>query len=58
MKFKSDIYEVIHESAVEKFKIGAISEARMQDYNEMCLVKEPETSYETENPTVLKRITA
>lgn len=58
MKFKSEIYKVIHESAVEKFKIGAISEARMQDYNEMCLVKEPEISYKTEKPTVIGHINA
>ena len=57
MKYKSEIYEVIHESAVEKFKIGAISEARMREYDEMCLVQEPETSYETKKTTVIEHIT-
>jgi DNA-binding transcriptional regulator YiaG len=37
MKYKSDIFETIHESATEKFHIGAISEARMHEYDEMCL---------------------
>ncbi|WP_461257265.1 XRE family transcriptional regulator [Treponema sp. R80B11-R83G3] len=42
MKYKSDILETIHESATEKFHIGAISEARMREYDELCLT--PETS--------------
>jgi DNA-binding transcriptional regulator YiaG len=40
MKYKSDIFETIHESATEKFHIGAISEARMHEYDEMCLTQE------------------
>ena len=40
MKYRSDILEVIHESASEKFKIGAISEERMREYDEMCLSSE------------------
>jgi len=39
MKYKSDILEVIHQSAIDKYEIGAISEARMRDYDEMCLEK-------------------
>jgi DNA-binding transcriptional regulator YiaG len=42
MKYKSEIYEVIYQSAVEKFKIGAISESRMKEYDEMCLAENPE----------------
>ena len=44
MIFKSEIYRIIHESATEKFEIGAISEARMREYDEMCLVNEIETA--------------
>ena len=44
MKYKSEILEVIHQSAVEKFKIGAINEAKMSEYNEMCLASEAESS--------------
>jgi len=39
MKYKSEIYEVIYQSAVEKFKIGAIPESRMREYDEMCLAE-------------------
>ncbi|MCL2805335.1 MAG: hypothetical protein FWD26_05290 [Treponema sp.] len=49
MKCKSDILEMIHENASENYKIGAISEARMREYDEMCLVKTPEPVYETNN---------
>ena len=40
MKYKSDILEMIHENASANFKIGAISEARMREYDEMCLIAE------------------
>jgi putative transcriptional regulator len=40
MKYESDILETIHESATEMFKIGAISEERMREYDEMCLASE------------------
>ena len=48
MKYKSDIYEVVHQDAVEMFKIGAISEERMSEFDKMCLVKEPKASYAAE----------
>ena len=44
MKYKSDILEVIHQSAIDKFEIGAISDARMREYDEMCLEKKSNTS--------------
>jgi putative transcriptional regulator len=48
MKYKSEIYEVIHQDAVANFEIGAISETEMLEFNEMCLVQEPEASYTAE----------
>ena len=48
MKFKSDILEVIHQSAIDKYEIGAISEARMREYDEMCFVEENEASIKRE----------
>ena len=44
MKYKSEIFEVVHESAIEKFKIGAISEERMREYDEMCLSSETDAA--------------
>jgi DNA-binding transcriptional regulator YiaG len=40
MKYESDILEMLHETATEKFKLGFISEARMREYDESCLTPE------------------
>ena len=48
MRYKSEIFEVVHQDATEMFKIGGISEARMREYDAMCLVQEPEESYVAE----------
>jgi len=40
MKYESDIAEMIHENAMENFKLGFISEARMREFDEMCLAPE------------------
>jgi len=37
MKYKSEILEVLHENAVEMYKIGGITETSMREYDEMCL---------------------
>jgi len=44
MKYKSDIYEsdiaeMIHESKMTEFKLGFISEARLREFDELCLTK-------------------
>ena len=50
MKYKSEIYEVIHQDAVADFEVGAISEIRMKEYDEICLVKESEQTSKTKTP--------
>ena len=57
MKYKSEIFEVLHENAVEMYKIGGITEASMREYDEMCLVntkvkQESNPVYNEENDTV------
>jgi DNA-binding transcriptional regulator YiaG len=37
MKYESEILEAMHQEAIEMYKIGAITEARMREYDEMCL---------------------
>jgi len=37
MKYESDILKTIHESAIEKFQLGIISEAEMRKHDELCL---------------------
>jgi len=51
MKYKSEIFEVIHQDAMADFKVGAISEKEMKEFDNMCLVKEPETTYVSEKST-------
>jgi DNA-binding transcriptional regulator YiaG len=50
MKYKSEICKVMHQDAVADFEVGAISEARLREYDEMCLVREGETDHSAENP--------
>jgi DNA-binding transcriptional regulator YiaG len=47
MKYQSDILETIHESASEIFAIGAISEERMREFDEMCLASKTDTDEAT-----------
>jgi DNA-binding transcriptional regulator YiaG len=44
MKYKSDIYEsdiaeMIHENKMTEFKLGLISEARMREFDKLCLTR-------------------
>ncbi|MCL2067197.1 MAG: hypothetical protein FWG99_06995 [Treponema sp.] len=52
MKYKSEIYEVVHQDAVANFEIGAISELEMREFDDMCLVQEAGTEYITQKSTV------
>jgi DNA-binding transcriptional regulator YiaG len=38
MKYESEILEAMHQEAIEMYKIGVITEARMREYDEMCLL--------------------
>jgi DNA-binding transcriptional regulator YiaG len=58
MKYKGEVYEVVHQDAVAMYKVGAISEERMKEYDEMCLVKEPEPAYEAEKLVEMEHVTA
>jgi DNA-binding transcriptional regulator YiaG len=40
MKYESDILETIHENAIANFELGFISEAKMREYDELCLAPE------------------
>jgi len=55
VRYKSDIFETIHENAIANFEIGAISQARMREYDEMCLAQEDETD-EVEEPVAMEAV--
>ena len=48
MKYKSEILEVLHQDAIADFEVGAISEAKMLEYDEMCLFEPSKTPQKTE----------
>jgi len=57
MKYKSEISEVLHENAVEMYKIGGITEAEIREYDEACLTspnaeQESTPVYNEKNNTV------
>jgi len=56
-KYRSEISEVMHQDAMADFEMGLISEAEMREYDEMCFVQEPETTYE-ETPVIKEHVTA
>ncbi|MDR1148231.1 MAG: XRE family transcriptional regulator [Spirochaetaceae bacterium] len=35
--YKNDVFHAIHEGAVDMYEVGAISDERMKEYDEMCL---------------------
>ncbi|MCL2721256.1 MAG: hypothetical protein FWD47_07955 [Treponema sp.] len=54
MKYESEILKVMHQDAKEAYKIGAITEARMREYDEMCIknyktAKESSSIYNNDN---------
>jgi hypothetical protein len=42
--------------AEDLYQIGAINDARMREYDEMCLVQEPEPAKETAEITEIEHI--
>ena len=46
MKYRSDLLRTGHEMAAANFAIGAISEAEMREFDEMCLIPEDKPALE------------
>ena len=57
VKYKSEIYEVVHQDAKANFEVGAISEAQMREFDEMCLIQEVEADG-VEKSIVTEHLTA
>jgi DNA-binding transcriptional regulator YiaG len=63
MKYKSDAYEALHEETLANFKVGAISEVELREFEKICFVQEGETAYEAEKSAepsirVMEHVTA
>ena len=58
MKYKSEVYEALHEETLALFKVGAISEAELREFEQTCFVKESEPVFETDKPSKIAQIIA
>ena len=57
-RYYSEASMVVHESAKDLFEIGAISEAEMKEFDDMCFVEEEvEVGCRAEKSTELNCIT-
>jgi len=50
MKYKSDAYEALHEETIANFRVGAISEAELREFEKICFVQEGESVYGDQLP--------
>ena len=57
-KYESEILQVIHEDMMGMHELGIISDARMREFDEDCLMKEDETGPEAENSPKEEPVTA
>jgi DNA-binding transcriptional regulator YiaG len=57
-KYNSEACEAIHEEVRAEFEAGLISEAEMREYDQLCLVQEPETTYKSEKSMTMEHATA
>jgi len=48
---------VIHQDAEGLHRLGIISDAEMKEYDEGCLVKEPETAYKADKSNKMEQVT-
>ncbi|GHV44020.1 hypothetical protein AGMMS49546_27260 [Spirochaetia bacterium] len=54
-KYYSEASMVAHEMAKDLHELGAINDARMKEYDEMCLVQEPKTAKEAPKTADMER---
>ena len=50
--YQSEILEILHGMAEDLHEIGAISDARMTEYDRDCIVQETNQPSNTENPEI------
>ena len=57
-KYESEAMQVIHEEMIDMHRSGFISDARMREFDEMCLDQENETDHEDEKSSKVEHVTA
>ncbi|MCL2230932.1 MAG: hypothetical protein FWC01_07525 [Treponema sp.] len=62
MKYENEALKEIHQGAIDKYKAGVITEARMSEFDEMCLknpkIKKQVSSVYTDNDSAKIKITS
>ena len=56
-KYRSEALMVTHQDAEGLHRLGIISDVEMKEYDEDCLVQEPEPAHETEKPLKTEQVT-
>jgi hypothetical protein len=57
-RYESEALMVMHQQAEGLHRLGIISDAEMKEYDKDCLIQEPETPKEAENPQKIEHVTA
>jgi DNA-binding transcriptional regulator YiaG len=57
-EYASEALMVCHQSAESLLRMGIIDTDEMKEFDEGCLVKEPEPAYEAEKAVVMEHVTA
>ena len=57
-KYRSEALMVTHQDAEGLHRLGIISDAEMREFDEDCLIQEPETAKEAEKPLKTEQVTA
>jgi DNA-binding transcriptional regulator YiaG len=57
-KYGSEALMVLHQDAEGLHRLGIISDVEMREFDEGCLVKEPQAAYEAEKSIKMEHATA
>ena len=57
-KYQSEALKVIHQDAEGLHRLGIISDKEMREYDQDCLVQEPETAQAVSKTVVMEHRTA
>jgi len=57
-EYRSEALMVTHQDAEGMHRLGIISDAEMKEFDEGCLVQEPEPVYKTEDSMKLEPVNA
>ena len=57
-RYESEAMQVIHEEMQDMHRAGFISDARMREFDEMCLIQDSKTAHKAEGTLEVEHVTA